>query len=205
MSPSARNPLLPNKRYSCWSYSFCSNLFIGRVRNDSSTLKNSVDKAFSRIKEIRRIPTWCLLQQSNSTFTNCPRIFGDFHISDIFVLLFLCWKWKEYSIKISKTIASQLKNPLLTSYRMWLPSTHCPNLLYPHTKEYFSAQNYEGITDTSIQKEYKINFANINHALILAASATTKTSCRSSRTQRGLFAITRHPWMTFVSKTSRRG
>jgi len=42
----------------------------------------------------------------------------------------------------------------------------------------------------SIQKEYKINFANINYFLILAASATPKTSCRWSRTQRGIFAIT---------------
>lgn len=73
------------------------------------------------------------------------------HFWHFFVLVFLCWKWKKYSIKISKTIASQLKNPLEIQLqmvtRMWLPSKHCPNLLPPHTKEYFSAQNYEGITD----------------------------------------------------------
>ncbi len=96
ISPSARDPLLPNKQFSCWNYSSCSNLFIVRDRMTSSTLQNT--KSTRCFQEIRHQKsqldtTWYILQQCNTTFTNCPRICGDFHYSDIALLL---WKSKKY-------------------------------------------------------------------------------------------------------------
>lgn len=71
----------------------------------------------------------------NRTFTNCPRIFGDFHISDIFfVLLFPELKKKNILSK------SQLKNPsVLYSYR-WSQECDC---LQSTVHKSFSDQNYE--------------------------------------------------------------
>lgn len=75
--------------------------FLLRVRVASSTLKNTVDKAFSRKKTSEGAQPG--LSGNRTTVQQNNRIFGDFHISDnflFFVLLFLCWKRKKYSVKV---------------------------------------------------------------------------------------------------------
>ncbi len=85
-------PLVPNKPFSCWNYSSCSNLFIVRDRMTSSTLQNT--KSIRCFQEIRhQRASWTQPGIScNTTFTNCPRICGGFYYSDIPLLL---WKSKK--------------------------------------------------------------------------------------------------------------
>lgn len=117
ISPSAREPLLPNKQFSCWNYGPCSNLFIVKVRMASSALKNTNStRLFQKIRHQKGQldPTWSLPQQCNTTFTNCPKIYLFFLVC----VLFLCWKSKKYSAKISKTLLSQLQSISLDLLQM---------------------------------------------------------------------------------------
>lgn len=140
ISPSARDPLLPNKQFPCWNYSSCSNLFIVRDRMTSSTLQNTKStRCFQEIRHQRA--SWTQPGIScNTTFTNCPRICGDFHYSDIPLLL---WKSKKYPAKIWKTLPSQLKSISLYHLQMFKDLTPTvQNNAHKESLQKNSDQNY---------------------------------------------------------------
>lgn len=175
--------------------------------------EHKVNKAFSRNKTSEG-PLGPNLVSPATVEHNIYQLSYDFHYFDYFLclcVLFLCWKSKKYFARISKT--SQLKSWSATDGQGF--DFFQNTVQKTHTFQKNSDQNYnERIIDVDRNNSYKyseripmkINSANINYFLILAASATTKTSCRSSlRPQRGPLTITCHPWMTFVSRTNRRG
>lgn len=99
ISPSARDPLLPNKQFSCWNYSSCSNLFIVRDRMTSSTLQNTKSQQGVFKKYDIRRASWTQLGIScNSATLRLPTVPGFVEIFTILTLL--CYSEKARNILV---------------------------------------------------------------------------------------------------------